>query len=184
MFRYKLALKVLALFILVVPVMWIVLDPAGQRWADVALLRVMGNPVLPLDFAALSGNEDLAQIQTIYPELALDCDANGRPSATELNQNCYAHIAAINGLPARYLTFFLQDGRLKMIKLSYRAAYHEAFYRQLSEVYGNPRETGSAATQTQVLQWRAGPGMLVMKAQVSEKGDNQLFWLRPGYEPF
>lgn len=183
MFRWKLSLKILGVFLLIVPVMWIVLDPTGQRWADVTLLRVMGNPSMNLDFAALSGNEDLPRLQEIYPKLDIRCDANGKPRQAELNQNCYAHIAALNSLPARYITFFLQDGRLKMIKLSYRAAYHEAFYQKLTAVYGAPKAHQVKGPADKVLQWQTGPGRVVMKAQVSEKGDNQLFWLRPGYEP-
>ncbi len=183
MFRWKLSLKILGLFVLVVPVMWIVLDPSGQRWADVTLLKIMGNPSVNLDFAALSGNEDLDQLRSIYPDLELACDANGEPSPSSLNQNCFAHIAAMNSLPARYVTFFLQDGRLKMIKLSYRAAYHEAYSDQLSKVYGPPIIDRQVPPQQRVATWQTGPGKVVMKAQVREQGDNQLFWLRPGYEP-
>ncbi|MEO5342379.1 MAG: hypothetical protein H7842_03390 [Gammaproteobacteria bacterium SHHR-1] len=180
MFRWKLSLKILGLFVLIVPVMWIVLDPNGQRWADVNLLRLMGNPAINLDFAALNGNEDLAQLQKIYPKLEFQCEAK---DGTGLNQVCYAHIAAINSLPARYLSFFLQDGRLKRIKLSYRAAYHEAFSQQLTAVYGQPGIDRKLPPANRVATWRTGPGRVVMKAQVSEQGDNQLFWLRPGYEP-
>ncbi|MBF0256854.1 MAG: hypothetical protein HQL47_10450 [Gammaproteobacteria bacterium] len=183
MFAWKTALKLLGAFILLVPVIWIVTDPAGQRWADVTLLRVMGKPAMNLDFAALSGNEDLPQLKQIYPKLDIQCDANGKPGAAELNQNCYAHIASLNRLPARYITFYLQDGRLKMIKLSYQAAYHEAFHQQLSAVYGPAQMDPVASPTDKVAHWQTGPGRVVMKAQVSQKGDNQLFWLRPGYEP-
>jgi hypothetical protein len=183
MFRWQLALKILAAFVLLVPVIWIVADPAGQRWADVSLLRVMGNPAINLDFAALSGNEDLDRLRAIYPKLDIQCDGQQGASRVALNRVCYAHIAALNGLPARYLSFFLQDARLNMIKLSYQAAYHEDFYQLFSAVYGEPVSDKDLPPIQRVLTWRTGPGRLVMKAQVSEKGDNQIFWLRPGYEP-
>ncbi len=179
-FNYKPALKILVLFIMVVPVLWIVLDPSGQRWADVALLRVMGNPSIKMDFSALTGNESVDDIRKIYPKLELDCDAKG--PAVVLNQNCFGEIAAINGLPARYLAFTFLDGRLNRIKLSYRAAYHEMLYDQLSAVYGKPTPNEMGGMESRVMQWRAGAGSLVMKAVVSKKDDNQLFWLTPGYD--
>jgi len=183
MIRYKLALKVLVVFLFAAPVFWIVLDPAGQRWADVTLLRLLGNPEINLDYSGLSGNESVDDIRKTYPKLDLVCDAKGPDVVAELNQNCFGQIAAVNQLPARYLTFYFRDGRLYRIKLSYRAAYHEILYQQLTKVYGKPVTSEMGGQDHRVIQWQTGPGVVVMKAVVSKKGDNQLFWLTPGYEP-
>lgn len=180
MFRYKLALKILVIFIFAAPIFWIVLDPAGQRWADVTLLRILGNPKIKLDYSALSGNESVDDIRKIYPDLELHCDARKKGA---LNQVCMAGVAAVNQLPARDIVLYFRDGRLNRIKLSYRAAYHESMYVQLSKVYGKPLRVDSSGLESRVVQWRTGPGLVVMKAVVSNKGDNQLFWLTPGYEP-
>ncbi|MBU0498934.1 MAG: hypothetical protein KJ558_00415 [Gammaproteobacteria bacterium] len=178
MFGYKTAIKILSLFILAVPLLWIVLDKSGQRWADVSLLRLLGNPPIHLDFAALKGKESVDEIRKIYPELKLDCDADGQ---TGLNLNCHAQIAAINGLPARYISFFLRDSHLHMIKVSYRPAYHGMLLEQLSKVYGEPEADGTGL-EGQVLIWQAGPGRVVMKALLDKTAESQLFWLAPGYE--
>ena len=179
-FKYKLALKVLVIFIFAVPVLWIVLDPSGQRWADVTLLRILGNPSINMDFSGLSGNESVEDMRKIYPKLELSCSAKG-PEAV-LNQDCLAKIAAINELPARYLAFNFRDGRLNRVKISYRAAYHEMLYGQLSTVYGQPQVDKMGGLENQIVKWQTGPGMVIMKAVVSKKDDNQLFWVTPGYE--
>ena len=179
-FKYKLALKILMLFIFIAPVFWIVLDPAGQRWADVTLLRVLGNPPMKLDFAGLTGNESVDDITKIYADLEIQCDD---PKRVALNQVCGAGIASVNQLPARDVIFYFQDGRLNRIKLTYRAAYHEELYAQLAKVYGTPvKNQSGGGLESAVVQWRTGPGMVIMKAVVSKKGDNQLFWVTPGYE--
>lgn len=181
MFRYKLALKILAIFVFLAPVFWIVLDPAGQRWADVTLLRILGNPSINLDYAALTGEESVDDIAGIYPDLELQCDIQRQGG---LDRVCLAEVASVNQLPARDIVFYFRDGRLFRLKLAYRAAYHEPLYQQLRKVYGKPMaKVDSSDLDQRVVQWRTGPGMVVMKAVVSKKGDNQLFWLTPNYKP-
>jgi hypothetical protein len=179
MLRYKLALKLLLIFVLLLPLAWVLFDDQGKRWLDVTLLGLRGNPSLNLDFAALNGNEQISDIRRIYPKLELEC-AKGSETNTE---HCFGHIAAFNRLPARFITFFFgSDGRLQMIKLNYRTAYHEDMAKQLTAVYGEPRGQGEDLDQ-RVLSWRTGPGQVVVKVLVAESGDNQLFWLSPHYHP-
>ncbi len=180
MIRYKLALKLLLIFLLLLPLAWVLFDDQGQRWLDVTLLKLRGNPTVNLDFAALRGEEKIEDIRHIYPKLELACEKDQKPDAA--GEHCFGHIAAFNGLPARFITFFFnRDGHLEMIKLNYRAAYHERLAEQLAAVYGKPAKQG-AELDEQILRWQTGPGHVVAKVLLSKAGDNQLFWVGPHYE--
>ena len=172
--RHGLLLRLLWIFLLLVPLSWLMLDPGGRRWVDVTLLRLLGDPVVRLDYATLDGAWSPEGMRHRFPGVGLRCVAATVPQGARV-ERCHATVAAVNGIPARHLLFTFRDGRLRRLEFAYRAAYHRVLFEHLRRRLGGPRLV-EASPGVRVAQWRLGAGWLVMKAQVSAQGDNRLFW--------
>jgi len=159
------------------PLMWLVFTDDGQRRADVLLLRLLGNPSVALNMSALSNAVKEQDLRAAMPDIGLDCHA--QPSEYG-NRVCVAAISAFNGIPARYLTFFLAEDRLGALKLAYQRSYHRQLINAIQAEHGAPLNSGEVPQPDQpaVLRWHVGGGVLVtLDDRVELDEEPALMWV-------
>lgn len=159
------------------PIYYLVFTDEGQRTTDLVLLGTLkGDPELPINFNQLYAEFGEAELKQGLPEVVFTC---GEKRTAFGNYVCHTPIAAFNGNPARYATFFFVDGkRLGALKIVYRNAYHDRIVSQMNAQLGAPSENAGDGPEVGVYQWHAGGGVLAMPKQAPAKADETaLMWL-------
>jgi hypothetical protein len=159
------------------PLLWLVFSEEGQRWGDATLLRLLGSPPAALNMSALSSGVREQDLRAAIPDVGLECHA--QPSEYG-NRVCVAAISSFNGVPARYLTFFLADEQLSALKLAYQRAYHRQLINAIQADHGAPINSDEAPQpgQPAVLRWRVGGGVLVtLDERVELDEEPALMWV-------
>ncbi len=159
------------------PLLWMIFSDEGQRWGDATLLRLLGNPPAALNMSALNNAVREQDLRAAMPDVDLDCHAQQSEYGDRV---CVAAISAFNGIPARYLTFFLAADQLTALKLAYQRAYHRQLINTIQANHGAPinSEEVPQPGQPAVLRWRVGGGVLVtLDERVELDEEPALMWI-------
>lgn len=159
------------------PLLWLVFSDEGQRWGDTTLLRLLGSPSAALNMSALNSSVREQDLRAAIPDVGLECHAQQSEYGDRV---CVAAISAFNGIPARYLTFFLADEHLTALKLAYQRAYHRQLINAIQADHGAPLKSEEVPQPGQpgVLRWRVGGGMLVtLDERVELDEEPALMWV-------
>jgi len=166
---------IFALVAVLGPLYWLMLTEDGQRRVDAVLLRLSGKPAIEFNLKALDGGYSEADLKRAFPHQDWQCRDQSSPFGQRL---CVAGIGTFNGLPARYLTLFFQDGHTSGLKLVYRNLYHDQLLGQLVQQLGQPRPDAPGTPPAKaVLRWQTGQGLVVLKQQLLEGEEPALLWL-------
>lgn len=169
----KLYIRTLLVVAVVGPLFWLVFSQDGRRVSDVLILKVTGRPDIGIAFDKLDGGVTETDVLKVWSDADFQCGDQATAFGTRA---CMAPIAAFNGTPARYVTFFFVDDHLNAIKLGYQRAYHEHAVAQLRTALGEPSEVQRGARS--ILQWDSGGGMMVVpEARVGMEEEPALLWL-------
>ena len=171
--------KSFLIFLLVMtPPFWLLFTDEGSRVSDTALLWLLGEDEIKLDFAELDAGFNRQDIQTVYSDTDWQC---GEQPTTFGNELCAARIGTFNGFPSQLLTFYFQNGRVSAVKLIYRDMYHKQILGHYIGVFGQPRNVASAVADgpqaDEVLEWDLGSGVLLLKKEHSTSEEPSLLWL-------
>lgn len=171
-------LTILALLIVLVPPWFLVFTDEGARISDNVVLWLWGETGLDLNFSRLDAGIDQQQIPRVYPDLDWQCEDRRTDFGDRL---CAATIASVNQYPARYVSFFFGDGRLRAMKLVYRSRYHDALLAQLRQQLGTPATDAMPASDrpdhATLLEWNTGSGRLIAKRHLHEDDEPALMWI-------
>lgn len=160
--------------LLAAPALWLAITDEGQRQTDLFLVGLGGNPEITLQFDQFYPALDEATLKAGLPEVSFTC---GEKATAYGDSICHAPIAAFNGNPARYATFFYGEGKLNAVKVAYRRPYGKRIELQFRSRLGQPMQS-SAEAGPGVYQWRAGGGLLVMpQGKVPMEQEPAVLWL-------
>jgi hypothetical protein len=167
--------KLLMLCVVFGPILWLMFTEDGQRRTDTMVLWLFGEKEIQMDLEALSDQFTEQEIAQVYAALDWHCqDLEGIYG----NRHCVARVGIFNGIPARYLTTFYRDGRLRALKLHYRSNNHGQLQSQLRYQLGAPDTSPQALKASgQVLRWRTHHGLVLMKRELLGEDEPALFWL-------
>ena len=169
--------RLITLLIVATPIIFLLFTEEGRRISDVMILRIAGHTAINFNYAALDPRFNRDSINSALPDLELVCE----PVTSHFGSRaCHSTIAAVNGLPARYVIFYFEANRLRAMKLGYQRPYHASFLNQFAAMLGAPLAE-DVATRPPVVRWRAGSGQLVAVSGPLPGDDEPAFyWLAPG----
>ena len=168
----------LILLVVFIPPFWLLFTDDGMRTSDTALLWLLGEDEIKLNFAELDTGFTREDIQTVFSENDWRCGDKDTPLG---NHVCAAKIGTFNGYPASLLTFFFRDQHVSAFKLIYRDQYHQQFIGHFIQQFGQPDNVEQAVAEgpnaDTVLEWRLDKGVLVMSKEMGEGVEPSFMWL-------
>ncbi len=161
-------------FLIAAPLAWLVFTSEGQRYSDILLLKLKGDPSITLDVDRLRSSLTEARVAEALPDLELTCADQITPFGS---RTCQSPLAAFNGTPSRYISFFFENGSLQAVKVGIQRAYQRQLAGHLNEWLGTPMQS-TEGDGPGVYQWRAGGGLAVMPIEpVSREDEPAMVWL-------
>lgn len=154
------------------PAFWLLFSTEGQRFFDINMLKLFkGRSEFNIKFEGLSPALDEQTVLKNFPEIEFQCQDQPTPWG---DRTCGSDIAAFNGTPARYVTFFFYNQHLTAMKLGYQRAYHQYAVDLLTAGLGEPQATANAG----VAQWPTTNGMFIgLRQQLQADQEPALLWL-------
>lgn len=169
---------ILILFLVFIPPYWLVFTDEGSRVSDTALLWLLGQDEIRVNFSELDSSFTERDIQAVYSDNEWRCGAKQTQFGDAV---CAAKIGAFNGFPARLLTFYFGDQRVSALKLIYRTSYHQQIMGYLIGEFGQPANVAEAIADgpdaDTVLEWDLDRGVLLMKKTLAKTDEPSLLWL-------
>ena len=176
--KNKLHKTLLALLLVFIPPYFLVFTEEGNRITDNAVLWLFGGEAFKLNLQEADTAFNEAHVRKVYADLEWHCGS----VQSSFGQNaCNASIASFNELPARRVTMYFVNDHLNAIQVDYREPYHNALLQHLLDTLGQPDNAAAAVRATpdadEVLQWRTGKGLVVLKKTIRESDHAALLWL-------
>lgn len=169
--RKQLIRRIALIVFLGTPAFWMIFIPSGQRWVDIFLLGVDGDPTISFEFNNFSSSIDEETLKASLPKLEFVCNDQNTPFGT---RTCQAPLAAFNDIPARSVSFFFAGGHLNAAKFGYQRAYHSLLEESVKATFGEPDVASTEAAN----QWTINGGSLLLARSPLKKTDEPtMFWL-------
>ena len=150
---HKFYIKFLILTVVLGPLAWVMFTEEGQRVSDIFMLELGDSEALNLNFANLSYRVDESILKEQFPQLKLACKDQETAFGPRL---CSSPISAINGAPAKFVTFYFIQDQLVEVNVGYQPSYHQYLYRGLLSSFGE----GEAGPEPGLSRWNTGEGLL------------------------
>lgn len=171
--------KLMLIAMVLGPFYWLVISDDGQRRTDLVLLRLMGDPAFNLALDKLTPRATEADIRSQFPDLDLRCQDRPGPFG---DRTCAGAISAFNDVPAHFVSLYLNEGRVRAVKIAYRGPYHQYLLEGLHRTLGQPQPPSDGpkapADDQEVLSWTLPEGMVVVpKNRIERQDEPALFWL-------
>jgi hypothetical protein len=166
--------KLMLLFMVFGPFIWLVFSEDGRRRSDIVLLMVFkGGETLNLAFSKLQSSATETDLRGSFPDVEFVCV----DQVSEFgNRRCSAPIASFNGAPASSVSAFFAHGRLNVVKLVYQPAHKAYVQGILRRELGEPSTAGAA--NERVYRWRTTDGLVIMPAlEPQTLDDATIMWL-------
>ena len=174
----KLHKTLLILALVIVPPYFFIFTEEGTRISDNVILWLFGAESIKLDLKALDASYRTQEVRKVFPDLPWECEEQETAFGDSL---CGAPIGSVNNYPARQLTAYFADDRIKALKIVYRERYHAQFLGHLIKLLGQPKNVEEAIKDTPdsapVLEWDTGKGFVVLKKTLEPGDEPALFWL-------
>jgi hypothetical protein len=165
--------KLLLLFIVLGPIVWLMFTEDGRRRTDLVMLFLFGKQELNLAVENLRGSMTEADFRARFPHLDLDCAEAANAFGDRL---CTADVGSFNAVPSRGFTLYLKGKALRAAKVSYRSPYHDTLLGQLTRRLGTAPERDPL--RGNAISWQVADGLLLMPAREPESdGEAALMWL-------
>jgi hypothetical protein len=170
--------RLLAFFIVIGPIFWLVFTEDGQRRTDTVVLTLWGEDEIKLNLQALDNQVTETEFMKVFPDISWQCEDEVTPFGNRL---CATHIGIFNDIPSQYITVFFHDSWVNGVKIGYRRKYHEQLKQQLWQQMGDP-VTNSDKSQTEeskatVLHWTTNTGHVILKDKLEDNEEASLVWL-------
>lgn len=170
--------RLLAFFVVIGPIFWLVFTEDGQRRTDTVVLSLWGEDEIKLNLQALDNQVTETEFLKVFPDITWQCQDEVTPFGNRL---CATRIGIFNDIPSRYITVFFHDKWVNGVKIGYRRKYHQQLKQQLWQQMGNP-VTNSDNPQTEenndpVLHWTTNTGHVILKDKLEDNEEASLMWL-------
>ncbi|MEJ2610293.1 MAG: hypothetical protein P8179_09430 [Candidatus Thiodiazotropha sp.] len=170
--------RIMAFFVVIGPIFWLVLTEDGQRRTDSVVLALWGEDEIALNLKALDNQITESEFKQVFPKLEWLCKDELTPFGNHL---CTARIGIYNDIPAHYISVFFLNKWINGVKIGYRKNYHEQLKKQLWQQLGAPEnsenQTQEMPNKTAVLRWLSDHGNIILKAHLNENEEAALLWL-------
>ena len=170
--------RILAFFVVIGPIFWLVFTEDGQRRTDSVVLTLWGEDEIALNLKALDNQVTESEFKQVFPELEWQCKDEISPFGNRL---CASRIGIFNDIPAHYITVFFHDQWINGVKIGYRRNYHNQLKQQLWQQFGAPATNGDQPQAIQemgsVLRWTSDRGNVILKENLQEQEEAALLWL-------
>jgi hypothetical protein len=166
---YKL---ILAICVVAGPFIWLVLTEDGKRRSDLFLLHLLGHQPFNLAVENLRPDLDEKPLLSQFSRVEFDCsDSHGALG----DRRCEAQIGSFNGVPARAVEMYWNEGQLNAVRIDYRRRWHQGLIEDLTTRYGRPRR--DIVGERTVFAWRFDGGMLLVPKTLGEGEEPVLMWI-------
>lgn len=166
--------RLFLVFIVVTPMFWLLFTEDGKRRSDSLILWMAGGDPIDLNFKVLDRNYTMVEWKRVFSDIDWSCQDQQNDFG---DQFCFSEISSYNGIPARYLTAFFNEGHISALKLVYRNQYHQQIGLDLQQQLGRPEQQLPAVAGEGVLQWKTAHGLVVIKAEIASEEEASLMWL-------
>jgi hypothetical protein len=159
--------------LVVAPLYWLMLTDDGTRRVDAVMLWLLGKTAMDFNLAAIDARFTPAELQTVFPQLEWNCQ---KQSGYFGDQVCASPVGTFNGIPARYIFVFFNEGQASGLKMEYRSAYHDQLVRQVSEQLGTQADVRGIG-KDEILEWQNAGGRIILKAELGRRDEAALLWI-------
>ncbi|MES9945758.1 MAG: hypothetical protein B6D77_15135 [gamma proteobacterium symbiont of Ctena orbiculata] len=170
--------RILAFFVVIGPIFWLVFTDDGQRRTDIVLLTLWGEDEIALNLKALDNQVSEEDLKQVFPDITWTCEDE---LSNFGNRLCASRIGIFNDIPAHYVTIFFLDRWINGVKIGYRGQYHEILKQQLWQQLGAPANSNPQIPTIQgmesVLHWVTDSGNVILKDSLQEDDEAALLWL-------
>lgn len=165
--------KVLMITLVAGPFIWLMFTEDGQRRSDLVILWLLDKPEFNVAFEQLNSSVSEDDVREQFSKIDWQCRDGANPFGDRL---CASELASFNGIPGQVVTLFYAGGKLRALRIDYRARYHDMLSEGLHEGLGGPERDLSLTPP--VLSWRAGDGQILFPGgEEIEDSDASLMWL-------
>lgn len=170
--------RILAFFVVIGPIFWLVMTEDGQRRTDSVVLTLFGEDEIALNLKVLDNQITEDELKQVFPDVEWLCDDEVSSFGNRL---CVSRIGIFNGIPAHYISVFFHDKWINVVKVGYRPNYHEQLKVQLWQQLGSPSNNNESVQVAQemksVIHWVTASGNVILKETMSEQEEPALLWL-------
>ncbi|MEL0586438.1 MAG: hypothetical protein AAES65_16340 [Candidatus Thiodiazotropha sp. (ex. Lucinoma kazani)] len=170
--------RILAFFVVIGPIFWLVFTEDGQRRTDSVVLTLWGEDDIALNLKVLDNQITEEELKQVFPDVEWLCDDEVSSFGNRL---CVSRIGIFNGIPAHYISVFFHDQWINGVKVGYRRNYHEQLKQQLWQQLGAPSNNSEPVQVVQgmesVLHWITASGNVILKKALTEQEEPALLWL-------
>ncbi|MCU7924007.1 MAG: hypothetical protein KZQ88_15060 [Candidatus Thiodiazotropha sp. (ex Dulcina madagascariensis)] len=170
--------RILAFFVVIGPIFWLVFTEDGQRRTDSVMLALWGEDEISLNLKVLDNRITENELKQVFTDVAWSCQDEASSFGNRL---CASRIGTFNAIPAHYISVFFHDQWINGVKVGYRRIYHEQLKQQLWQQLGAPttenEQVQAIRGMGSVLHWTTDTGNVILKEALSEKEEPALLWL-------
>lgn len=160
------------------PPAYLFLTEPGKRHKELVIAWLNKKETTSFDLSGLSQNLTPPQVTKNHSHLEWHCIKETSAYGDYL---CDAPIAAYNGYPAYYMSWYFSDHKLIAVKILYRGDYHQAVINHLQTKFGPASPVAQLIEQTPnatpILEWQLNKGKVFINQSLQPQDESALIWL-------